>query len=1116
MKPKDNLAREQALDTKYSFIVQAPAGSGKTEILTQRFLSLLGNAVSNPEEIVAITFTRKAAAEMRHRIIRAIESAQYEKPEEPHKITTWTLAKSVLEKDSHYQWHILENPNRLKITTIDAFCRNIAGQLPVLSHLGSQTNICDKPYQLYHKAAQQTLKHLSKDDPWQQALSELLISVDNDYERAENLIVSMLSTREQWLNYIGLPKDYAIKQLTQSLENIVLGIIENIFELIIDIIDEDSLIKIVRFAAANKGLSLQDYTHFPEPTSEHFDFWQFVATLFVTQKGELRKNVDKRLGFPVASAAKNKEEKIIFSEMKSLMKSLLTTLIDHHELIALFNELQHMPTLNYYQDATKKEKIFSLFSVIELAYAELRLLFGRTNQVDFTEISLSANSALQNTNTIAEINLILDYKLKHILIDEFQDTSRLQFSLLESLTREWLPEDGKTLFLVGDPMQSIYRFRQAEVGLFIQVQKLNINNINIKPLYLLCNFRSDGAIIDWVNQQFKNAFPHKSDIATGAIHYSPSTPIHHTSNDKNIHWHIHNHQSTDLERAITLFKTIQPILQNSPESTIAILARKRKHLLTIIQVLNAFRVPYQAIDIESLMEKPLIHDLIALTAALTHLGDKLSWLSILRMPAIGLSLADLLIIADSTNDKTIFQILNESQVVGELSSDGQKIIKRIMPILNLVIKERDRYSYRQLIAHTFTVLGGLDTLISPNELSQYNSFLNILDTWDNEIIDYQTLRSALAHKYVITQQNHAKLQLMTIHKSKGLEFDYVFLPELQDKGQIDTANILAWHEQPTHHHSKKHQYDWLLAPKKAIGDESDKMYQLIRKINQDKSFYEMTRLFYVAVTRAKKALHLSYQQLPEDKPSPPKDSLLYAVWNTHLTLNCQYHFYDEVKAVINNEQQTTYQVLPPDWTMNPNYIINDSNDEKGNCNFVFDFSWEIDQKIGSIYHILFKFLSDNLQIIANQPNLLENKINYLLETHFIPDEYLDNYRQEISTTLHAICKCQKGRWILEQHTDAKNEYPISLVEKNTIKHYIIDRTFIDENGVRWIVDYKITALTDDDIENFEHIAWEQHHHQLVTYARYFEKTEDREIKLALYYPKQQLWFERAYQSTLCL
>ena len=129
----DQDARLRALDANTSFIVQAPAGSGKTGLLTQRFIVLLAG-VEAPEEITAITFTIKAAAEMRNRILQALERAGDDQaPDAAYEKQTWQLARKALARDKENGWHLLENPSRLRIQTIDSLCTSLARQMPVIT-----------------------------------------------------------------------------------------------------------------------------------------------------------------------------------------------------------------------------------------------------------------------------------------------------------------------------------------------------------------------------------------------------------------------------------------------------------------------------------------------------------------------------------------------------------------------------------------------------------------------------------------------------------------------------------------------------------------------------------------------------------------------------------------------------------------------------------------------------------------------------------------------------------------------------------------------------------------------------------------------------------------------
>lgn len=196
----DQSIRQQALDPKRSYIVQAPAGSGKTELLVQRFLKLL-SAASTPEEIVAITFTRKAAIEMRERILEALNAVKNQKrPEDNHKVLTWTLAKAVIERNEHFHWQLEINPNRLRILTIDALAHQICLKVPILTGFGVPPSTKEgKEIEVFYRYAVEQLLML---DDHTHILEQLLLHLDNKADLLEKLLIKMLSQREQWVGYV--------------------------------------------------------------------------------------------------------------------------------------------------------------------------------------------------------------------------------------------------------------------------------------------------------------------------------------------------------------------------------------------------------------------------------------------------------------------------------------------------------------------------------------------------------------------------------------------------------------------------------------------------------------------------------------------------------------------------------------------------------------------------------------------------------------------------------------------------------------------------------------------------------------------------------------------------
>jgi hypothetical protein len=200
----DRKARLDALDVSRSFIVQAPAGSGKTELLIQRYLSLLA-VVENPEEVVAITFTRKAAAEMQLRVMQALSRRlSGEEPDEDHERKTYDLAGAALAKSDALNWNLVGNPRRLRMLTLDALNASIARARPLsASGSGARIVVGAELKAIHRLASVATLDWLAEKGELQEATTEVLQHVDNNTWLYASYLAQMLATRDQWLPFVG-------------------------------------------------------------------------------------------------------------------------------------------------------------------------------------------------------------------------------------------------------------------------------------------------------------------------------------------------------------------------------------------------------------------------------------------------------------------------------------------------------------------------------------------------------------------------------------------------------------------------------------------------------------------------------------------------------------------------------------------------------------------------------------------------------------------------------------------------------------------------------------------------------------------------------------------------
>ncbi|WP_218813420.1 UvrD-helicase domain-containing protein [Rickettsiella endosymbiont of Dermanyssus gallinae] len=1104
----DTEARTRALDPDQSFIVQAPAGSGKTELLVRRYLLLLAR-VHFPEAIIAITFTRKAAHEMRMRILDALEKAAQHCPTSTKEQVRWQLARNAIAQDKAMNWNLLANPNRLRIQTIDSFCQRLTRQMPLLSKLDAQLSPADNPKFLYRLAAQELITSLEMDSSWQHALLALSKHVDNDLSSLEELLSALLASREQWLSYFTQDPTHLREPLEKTLQTINQALIASLNSLISgDLLQE--LNELLNF-------SLHQREEKPLDKIANRYYWQQACFLLLRDDNEWRKEVAKKQGFPPPSSEKDKQKKACYTAIKQRVVSLIEQLQSqagvHDALIAF----RSAPPLHY-TDA-QWGIITALFDVLPMLVAHLKVFFQHTNKVDHTEILLCALAALGDEENPSDLALSLDYQIEHLLIDEFQDTSVTQFQLIEKLTAGWQTNEGKTLFLVGDPMQSIYRFRKAEVGLFLQAKQNGIGNIPLQSLTLSVNFRSNPDIVTWINDCFSQILPKEENINQGAITFAPAIASQSQSNEKAVGMYWMNNKDALLE-ANQVIAIIQEIQQKNPQDSIAILVRARTHLESLLPALQAAKLAYHTVDIETLGQHSAVQDMVALTRALLHLGDRISWLALLRSPFCGLDLSDLHAIAhfcgDASPAHTIWQQLTEFEKI-DLSEESKQRCRRIVPILQQCFAEQTFSALSSWIKNTWIRLGGPTTLHNPEEITHIQHYLDHLEKkvlTEADALDLFTLEKELADIGIENNKTLSNpIEIMTIHKAKGLEYDHIILPSLDHKSGNDKTKLMLYQER----HLTQTKKDRLLAPIKAKSEKEDLIYNYLSRTEKQKTRYELTRLLYVASTRAKKSLSLlgfCEATANEEIKKPPSDSLLHPLWQA-MTIHRKDFFSSDMEAQATNKLSSSrLKRLPADW-QNPIFTpkIVDNIAYKP---FAYQWQPHLAKLTGTVIHrLLYQISQDGLEYWDKIDFSQEHtRFVRLLEQAGIISSQLDEALYKLKQALKKIIQDPRGRWILsQQHQDAHSEFALSVAQDNNLQQLIMDRTFVDA-GIRWIIDYKTTAYTGNSPDMFLNTAMQQHQKQLENYAAAFSRLsplkEHYKICLGLYFPLDTLWQEWEY------
>jgi len=449
----DAAQRSQALDPTQSYIVQAPAGSGKTALLTRRVLNLLA-IVDEPEEILAITFTRKAAAEMRARVVEALqEGLQPQAPSSAFAAESYVLAQAVLARDKARDWQLLENPERLRMSTIDSLCSMLAQQLPVTSTLGGAASPVDDASGLYREAARRRLKHHTEN------FSELLRTVGNRFDQAERLLAAMLAKRvREWLE--AQLSTLVSKNLNHFDARIQSTGVANIlrqdaFSLLQTSTTRLAGLDELTSGRAEQRAAFQSLSAMPDLQAAHLAAWQALLGCLFTGAGKsLRKKVTRTDGFPT-SAKDCAALGVTPAEAKAQRDAIVDVLNALREAPGVEEAMQSvlaLPQPNY------ADNQWALLDELtrELPQLETTLyqVFVENGAVDFIEISTRARYALGDEDAPTDLALAMDLRLQHLLVDEFQDTSRSQFALFQQLVAGWQKGDGRTFFAVGDPMQN--------------------------------------------------------------------------------------------------------------------------------------------------------------------------------------------------------------------------------------------------------------------------------------------------------------------------------------------------------------------------------------------------------------------------------------------------------------------------------------------------------------------------------------------------------------------------------------------------------------------------------------------------------------------------------------
>jgi ATP-dependent helicase/nuclease subunit A len=1122
----DLAQRSRALDPAQSFIVQAPAGSGKTELLIQRYLRLLA-CVDHPEEIVAVTFTRKAAGEMRERVLQAMDAARAgDAAQSAHEKLTMELAGAVLARDAAAGWQIADNPARLRIQTIDSLCASLTRQMPMLSRFGSQPESTEDADELYLEAARATVSAVESVDAIAQDVERLLAHLDNDVARIETLLADMLRRRDHWLRHVHGRERAGLEAALCNTRRAALQRVRSLFPAAATA----EVLEIARYASANVAaaginsyiIDLKDIFYLPQAPDNNATAWLGLAELLLTNSGGWRRRYTVNEGFP---AGDSKSAKEAAKRWKERALALTAGLAGNDALRIALDEVRRLPPPTYSE--SQWEVLGAIMRLLPQAVAHLKLVFQSRGRVDFVEVAQGALRALGEADAPTDLALALDYRIRHLLIDEFQDTSISQYELIARLTAGWEAGDGRTVFAVGDPMQSIYRFREAEVGLFLHARASGIGGIALEPIALSANFRSQAGIVEWVNATFARVMPAREDVAAGAVPYTASVATRQmlAGPAVSVHAFFDNDHAAEAQRVAEIVTRARA---DDTQGRIAILVRNRGHLRDIVPQLKAAGLRFRAIEIEELGHRPVVQDLLALTRALAHPADRLAWLALLRAPWCGLTLADLHALAGADHGRCLWELMYDDVCIDALSADGRVRLLRTREVLAASLAQRSRGPLRARVAGAWYALGGPACVDDVTDLEDAEIYFEYLGSHEQAaaIADTAAFEEGLAKLYALPDlEADERLQIMTIHKAKGLEFDTVIVPGLGRAPRNSDKKLFLWMEQPGMQEGDVP--DLLLAPIHETGSDDDPIYAWLERLDAGKEGFEQGRLLYVAATRARSRLHLlGGTRLARDgdgavelKP-PAQKTLLGKLWpvvESDYALAAQRALQaappasQEAAAAIDQSLRRLPAAWarpaapsPAAWTPPPDMAR--ARDE-------IEFSWagETARHVGSVVHRWLQRIAedgldgwDAARVVALQKAFREQ-----LALRGVPRDEVADAAARVARAVTQTLADTRGRWLLGARQDARNEFRITAMREGRPVNLVIDRLFRDADGRRWIVDYKTSSHEGADIEGFLDRERERYAAQLARYAEAVPRApgDAGRVMLGLYFPLLAGWRE---------
>jgi ATP-dependent exoDNAse (exonuclease V) beta subunit len=866
-------AQAKAVKTlDHNLAITAGAGSGKTRVLTERYIEILlteledetNDAKEILEKIVAITFTKKAAAEMKERIRDRLE--EY--------LTDNFASLSVKRKKDII--NILDNLSHAKISTIDSFCKSILKDN--LFEIGLTTDF-------------EIVEGIHKDNLWRETVIAVIdeIRADESHQLYDglwnltyrygkrNLIAVLTELLDQRQEMARIKNDLEDKSLADKFNQLLRDVhlkqlqryagqeeFQSKVKQLADFeVQEESLGTTIAKKIAEIGGKIIKETSKHNCSSQdklleiHFEL---LDCFYDSEADKKRKSIYSDMS--ASDWAGGNDVKLAANQIfKDLFKLLPGTGTE-----AVMTE--EKSKINFSQ------QILKLYQPVVDKYQKLKKKHGYFDFVDLEE------QVIATFNNNYQLVQDLRNKIDFMLVDEFQDTNQMQWNIIRSLVtidKEFTNLADDKLFIVGDPKQSIYGFRRADIRIFKGVmQQIEETNPEGK-IELSKNFRSNQEIIDFSNYIFGDVFVAtsqdaaqydvvKQDLSFGrAVKYQDKIsdhPDYHietllTAYNRDDEYNKGESEAQQIAEKIEwlvedsakkIFKNGE--LQSVDYGDIAILMTARTRLKDYERGLEKAGIDYITVAGTGYYQRQEIYDLyLALKSLLNPHDDDLIF-GLFRSPLFGFSDDQLFRMMRQKEDSLLVEIFNGHSASKAQFEKWQQLKSEVSidQLIDTILSDCGVYASYLSGVDGQQKIANFEKLIE--EAAQYsNTEGNNLHSFVGQLEDLMEQEEREGNQELETK-GQEEVQLMTVYAAKGKEFPVVFLADLNNAGNSQTRNIICEEVVGEEQIGVKY-YN------QDFNREETSSYQLLKQERQVKEEFESKRVFYVGVTRAEEMLFLS-------------------------------------------------------------------------------------------------------------------------------------------------------------------------------------------------------------------------------------------------------------------